>query len=175
MLRLREAGVTVGIGLDGQALADDQDMWAELRLARGLASTPSPAGEALSARALLAMATRAGAAVVMGAAPLLGTIAPGSAADFFALRLDRVRGPYLDARTDLLDAVLGRAKPTDVDTAVVAGEARLRDGRPVGLVRGDIEARLAASLAEPKSPAQETRERLAAALASHLRDVYADW
>lgn len=175
VLRLRDAGVTVGLGLDGQALADDQDMWTEIRLARGLAFTPGPAGRALSSRMLIEMATTAGAAVVMGTSPPLGALAPGAAADFFALRLDRIRGPYLDARSDLLDAVVGRGKPADVDTVIVAGEARFRDGRPVGVDRGEVEARLAASLSEAKSPSQEARERVAAAVASHLRVLYGAW
>jgi cytosine/adenosine deaminase-related metal-dependent hydrolase len=175
VLDLLDGGVTTGIGLDGQTLGDDQDMWTEMRLARGLAVTPGIAGRSLTARALIAMATTAGAAIVMGPGARLGAIVPDAAADFAAVRLDRVRGPYLDPRTDLIDAVVGRAKPADVDTVVVAGEMQVGAGRPMRIARADVEARLRDSLAVPKSGHQEGRERLSAALAVHLARLYGGW
>jgi cytosine/adenosine deaminase-related metal-dependent hydrolase len=175
VLKLRDFGVTTGIGLDGQALGDDQDMWSEMRLARGLAFAPGIPGRSLPSRVLLEMATRAGAAIVMGPGRRLGAIAPGAAADFAAIRLDRVRGPYLDPRTDLIDAVVGRAKPIDVDTVVVSGETSVHAGRPTYVVRADVEAQLRDSLSAPKSDFEQSQEHLSAAVAAHLAELYSGW
>lgn len=175
VLKLMDAGVTVGLGLDGQTLNDDQDMWLEMRLARGLAVEPGIPGRSLSARAVLAMATEAGARIVGGPGLPRGRLAPNHAADLIAVRMARMRGPYLDARTDLAEAVIGRAKPCDLDTVIVAGEIRIAEGRPASDRRAEVEARLEAVLAAPKSAAQEERERLVAKLAAHLETLYAGW
>lgn len=175
VLKLRDAGVTVGIGLDGQTLGDDQDMWTEMRLVRGLAFTPGATGRALSARDILAMATTAGTAITGGPGPRRGVLEPGAAADFAAIRLGRVRGPYLDPRTDLVEAVLGRARPRDVDAVVVGGRKRIAAGKPTGADLAEVEARLAASLAPAKGDRQLHREALVSRLAGDLRALYADW
>jgi 5-methylthioadenosine/S-adenosylhomocysteine deaminase len=173
IVRLLDAGVPVGLGLDGQTLNDDQDMWLEMRLARGLAFEARSSRSFLSARDVIAMATITGAAITGG--PQRGQLTPGSCADMMAIRLDRITNPYLDARTGILDAVFGRAKPLDIDTVFVGGEVRIDAGRPVSISIADVQARLASSLSHAKSDTQLMREALAAQLGPHLRDLYAHW
>jgi cytosine/adenosine deaminase-related metal-dependent hydrolase len=175
VLKLSDCGVTMGIGLDGHALNDDQDMWSEMRLARALAFAPGILGRSLPAREMLAMATTGGAAIVKAPGNYLGAIAPFGVADFAAVRLDRVRGPYLDLRTDLIDTLLGRAKPIDVDTVVVSGEFSVRAGEPTRVARADIETRLRDLLLAPKSRAQEEREQLSTALIDYIVQLYRNW
>ncbi len=173
VMQLLEAGVSVGLGLDGQGLNDDQDMWLEMRLARGLALEPGISNAYLSARKTMAMATTAGAAITGG--PRRGELVPGASADMVAIRLDRVASPYLDSRMGIVEAVFGRAKPLDIDTVFVGGAAKIEAGRPVGISLAEIQTRLAEFLAEPKPGRQLLREALAAQLGPHLQDLYSDW
>jgi len=125
---LREAGVTVALGLDGQTINDDQDMWAELRLAHSLSYAPGRLEPAPAAGTMLAMAGANAARAVGGPMPALGTLAAGGPADFIVLDLARITGPYLRDGVPLADLVLRRAKPEDVVAAVVDGRLRF-DGR----------------------------------------------
>lgn len=102
----RRAGVKVGLGVDGSASNDGNNMLAEARQAMLLArlqislrppegpdtalstSDPSRDGEWMSAREALELATLGGAAV-LGRTDI-GSLEPGKCADFFALRLDDV-------------------------------------------------------------------------------------
>jgi cytosine/adenosine deaminase-related metal-dependent hydrolase len=173
VLDLREAGVTVGIGLDGQALSDDQDMLIEIRLAQGLAFEPGFEGRSLSARQMLEMATENGVQIVGG--PKRGRLEPGHAADLIALRLEHIRGPYLDSRTDLVDAVVGRAQKRDVDTIVVGGEILVQKGGHARHQLSEVAARIRESLSAATDESQQEREQMMAAIIPHLQEVYADW
>lgn len=172
-VRLLDAGVQVGLGLDGQALNDDQDIWQEMRLAKGLAFERCASGAFVSGRDVLSMATKDGAAITGG--PLRGELLPGNMADLLAIRLDRIVGPYLDVRIGILDAVLGRAKPLDIDTVIVGGETRVDGGNPAGQQLNEVQARLASALGAPKLEGQLLRETLAAQLGPYLQDLYAGW
>jgi cytosine/adenosine deaminase-related metal-dependent hydrolase len=172
-VRLLDAGVQVGLGLDGQALNDDQDIWQEMRLAKGLAFERRASGAFVSGRDVLSMATKDGAAITGG--PLRGELLPGNMADLVAIRLDRIVSPYLDVRIGILDAVLGRGKPLDVDTVIVGGEIRVDGGNPAGQQLKEVRARLASALGVPKSEGQLLREALAAQLGPYLQDLYAGW
>ena len=61
---LRRAGVRVGLGTDGPASGDDLDLWTQARLAGLFARVTSGDAAALTARELLLMATRDGAAAI---------------------------------------------------------------------------------------------------------------
>lgn len=175
VLQLRNAGIVVGLGLDGGAINDDQDMWLEMRLARGLAVEPGAAGRALAAREVLAMATTAGAAITGGPGLMRGALKPDAASDMTIICLDRICSPYLDSRTDLVEAVFGRAKPSDVDAVIVGGTARIQSGKHVSIARKSVEDHLKEVLSEAKPPGQLAREALVGRLTAHLLALYADW
>jgi 5-methylthioadenosine/S-adenosylhomocysteine deaminase len=172
-LDLIDAGVAVGIGLDGVGLNDNQDMLLEMRLTGGLAFEPGFDGRYLTSRQVLKMATQVGAKIV--GHPSVGSLEPGAEADLLTLKLENIRQPYLDERMDLVDAVLRRAQRRDVDTVVVAGEVRISNGKHV---KHDIQA--IASLIDEWFSAQDDINRLknnklVDQLLPYLRDVYKDW
>ncbi|MFO7548547.1 MAG: 8-oxoguanine deaminase [Acidimicrobiia bacterium] len=128
------AGVRVGLGVDGSASNDGGHLLGEARqamlLAR-LAAAPSQdrdQGELMPARHALEMATLGGAAVL--GREDVGCLEPGRAADFFAVRLDRVE--YAGASHDPVAALLLCA-PVHVDETWVHGRAVVHRGEVVVL------------------------------------------
>jgi cytosine/adenosine deaminase-related metal-dependent hydrolase len=120
---LRTAGVPVGLGCDGSASADAASLWLEARAAMLLARLHDGAS-AMSARDALHMATIGGARC-LGRDGVIGTIAPGAAADVVVWRLD---GPaFAGALTDPVEAWL-RCGPVSAHHTVVAGRVLVEDG-----------------------------------------------
>lgn len=127
------AGVKVGLGVDGSASNDGSHMLEEVRqamlLARvrsgllGFSRSDRDAPPLLTARQALELATRGGAAVL--GRDDLGQLAPGKAADFFAVRLDRLE--YAGALHDPVAALVFCA-PVRADYTVVGGRFVVKEG-----------------------------------------------
>src|SRR5256885_8790675 len=83
---LRQAGVRVGLGVDGSASNDSSHLLAEARQALLLRRLATMDPGALTARAALRMATRGGAAAL--GRDDLGQLGPGLAADLVGFRID---------------------------------------------------------------------------------------
>jgi 8-oxoguanine deaminase len=109
--------------VDGSACNDSSHMLAEVRMALLLQRVSgNPAG--LSAREALWLATRGGARVL--GRDDIGQLAPGKAADFIGVRLDRP--DYAGALHDPLAALVFCA-PQSVDLSVINGRTVVEDGR----------------------------------------------
>ncbi len=118
-----DAGVNVGLGVDGSASNDASHLLAEARTALLLQrAVHGPA--ALTAREAVALATRGGAAVL--GRDDIGSIAPGMAADLIAFNLDAPG--YAGATHDPLAALVFCA-PQRVALSVIHGRVVVRDGR----------------------------------------------
>ena len=161
-----DAGVRVGLGVDGSASNDASNILLEARQAmllarlrigllppegpRTLLSTSDPlrSGEWMTARQALEIATRGGAAVL--GRPDIGALAPGMCADFFSIDLNTV--DYAGALNDPVAATVfcapQKARHTVIDGRVVVENGRVTtvDMAPV------IEAhnRFSRELADPR-------------------------
>lgn len=129
VVRMKNAGLTVGLGTDGASSNNNLDMFEELRLAatlhKGALLDPTviPAAEAFQ------MATEDGAkAVFLGNRH--GTLMSGAAADITLLALD---SPHFQPTYDLLSNVVYAAGADDVTDVLVAGKWLLDQGNPVTL------------------------------------------
>ncbi len=120
--QLIDAGVAVGLGVDGSASSDAGNLLNEARQAMLLQRVlGGPA--ALKAREALELATLGGARV-LGRADI-GSIAVGKAADFVAFRVD---GPeFAGAQHDVV-AALVLCMPDRVDLSVINGRRVIADG-----------------------------------------------
>jgi cytosine/adenosine deaminase-related metal-dependent hydrolase len=136
-----DAGVPVGLGVDGSASNDSSHMLAEARMALLLQrvrppSVPPRGREGpvgLSAEEALWLATRGGAAVL--GRDDIGQLAPGKAADFIGLRLDRL--DYAGALHDPLAATVFCA-PQRVDLSVINGRVVVEDGHLLTVDLGPV-------------------------------------
>ena len=132
MRALQDAGVPVGLGVDGSASNDAGSMLAEARQAMLLQRVAQGAG-AMSARAALALATRGGAALL--GRNDIGQIALGKRAD---LAIWDMRGTQSAGSWDPAAFLL--AGPNAVRDLFVEGRQIVRDGHITTL---DLETVLA--------------------------------
>jgi cytosine/adenosine deaminase-related metal-dependent hydrolase len=120
---LRDAGVPVGLGVDGSSSADAASLWLEARTAMLLAKWRSGT-DAASARMALDMATRGGAAC-LGRGGELGELSVGAVGDVAVWSLE---GPaFAGAIADPVEGWL-RCGPVAARHTVVAGRLVVEDG-----------------------------------------------
>jgi len=125
--RLRDAGVRVGLGVDGSASNDGAHALAEARQAL-LLQRVGHGPAAMSAREALELATLGGAAVL--GRDDIGELAPGMAADFVAFDLSSVG--FAGALADPVAALVFCAPPAAA-WSVVDGRVVVREGHLVPL------------------------------------------
>ena len=117
MPALRQAGVPVGIGTDGSASNDSQNMLEAVKTAALLQKVARLDPRALTAGDVLAMATVEGARA-LGLERRIGSLEPGKRADVVRLRGDR---PGLANVHDPRQQVVYCTSPSDVADVWVAG------------------------------------------------------
>jgi 8-oxoguanine deaminase len=128
-----EAGVKVGLGVDGSASNDGSHLLAEVRqtmlLARvkegitGFSLSNDPNRRLMSARQALWLGTRGGAAVL--GRQDVGSLAAGKCADFFAVQLERLE--FAGAAHDPVSALVF-CQPRRVDYLAVGGRWVVKEG-----------------------------------------------
>lgn len=123
--QMLEAGMRVGIGVDGTSSNDSGSMLAEVRVAFLMHRAHQGVG-AIDARTALRMATRGGADVLRN--PRIGRIEVGSAADIVLIdveRFDLSGGASADPLAGLVFCGLGRP----VDWSLINGRIVVERGR----------------------------------------------
>ena len=131
---LRAAGMPVGLGTDGAASNDGQNMLEAVKAAALLQKVARLDPGALLAGDVLAMATIEGARC-LGLDGLVGSLEPGKRADVVRLGGD---GPGLANVHDPGQQVVYCASPADVADVWVDGERRVAGGRLVGNDLGEL-------------------------------------
>jgi cytosine/adenosine deaminase-related metal-dependent hydrolase len=132
-----DAGVIVGLGVDGSASNDSSNMLAEARQAL---LAPRPALEPvrwLTAEDVLWMATRGGARCL--GRDDIGSLEAGKAADL--ILIDTRRLSYAGAASDLVAALVFTPFPEPVATAIVNGRVVVENGHLVGVDVWELVAR----------------------------------
>ncbi len=132
---MRDAGVPVGLGVDGSASNDGSHLLAEVRqcllLQRLGLSLSKPLGNprAMTAREALEIATLGGAAVL--GRDDIGSLAPGMAADIIAFDLNALA--YAGGAVHDPVAALVFCQPQAVDLALVNGHLLVENGQPLAI------------------------------------------
>ena len=123
---MRDAGVTVGLGVDGSASNDGGDLMAEARMALLLQRVKNGA-DAMSARETLEIATRGGADV-LGRSDL-GSLEVGKRADIAVWEISGIANAGAWDRV----AALVLCGPQNVRDLFVEGRSVVRDGQMVNV------------------------------------------
>ncbi len=140
--RFIEAGVKTGLGTDGPASNDDQDMWTEIHLAallpKGLSGDPT----VVPAREAFALATCWGARAI-GLEQIIGSLEPGKRADITVVELGRLHSTprYRYTSDAIYSYLVYTAHNSDVRHTLVDGRFLLRDHRLLTVDEQDILAR----------------------------------
>ncbi len=127
-----DAGVRVGLGVDGSASNDSSHLLAEARQALLLQRVlGSP--DALTAQEALWIATRGGAHML--GRDDIGQLGPGKAADLIAINADTL--DFAGCQHDLLAALVFCA-PQKVDLSIINGRVVVKDGHLTTLDLGPV-------------------------------------
>jgi 5-methylthioadenosine/S-adenosylhomocysteine deaminase len=122
------AGVNLGIGTDGPASNDDQDLLTEVHLAAMLPKGVGGDPTIVPARQALALATSLGAKAVH-LDHLIGSLEPGKRADIVVLDLNRLHSSprYTYAPDAIYSQIVYSAHASDVRHTLVDGRFLVRD------------------------------------------------
>jgi len=123
VLAQRDAGMRVGLGVDGSASNDGSHMLDEARHAM-LLQRVAHGASAMTAREALRLATRGGAEVL--GRDDIGALAPGMAADLIGVRVESLATAGGAVHDPLASLVFCRIP--NVDLSIVNGRVRVRDG-----------------------------------------------
>ena len=126
-----DAGMRVGLGVDGSASNERSDLFFEVKQAL-LVARGRDGGAAMTAREAIRLGTRGGAAVLRR--DDIGSLEPGKCADFAAWRTD---GLELGGADDLVAGIVF-AGPHRADRLVIGGQDVVRDGRLVNADEDEI-------------------------------------
>jgi 5-methylthioadenosine/S-adenosylhomocysteine deaminase len=167
-------GVTVGIGTDGSASSDNQNMFEAMRAAafvsrvRGL-----PPADWVSTAEAFIMATE-GSARVLGMGDFIGKIAKGYKADLVLLDLDHVNFvPLNNATNQIVFTENGGA----VDKVLIGGKLVVTGGRAIGIDRATLTAKVQAAverLAALNADARRFAERIEPIVSNFCRGLADD-
>lgn len=141
--RFRREGVRVGIGTDGAASNDSQDMFGAIKSAALLQKVHHLDPAAIAAPEVLRMAT-IGGAEALGMEKEIGSLEPGKRAD---VQLLEGNGAELAVLHDPFQQVVYGATPRSVSAVWVDGVKRVEDSKTIGVDRPALasEARTAAA------------------------------
>ncbi|KKC39733.1 amidohydrolase [Devosia epidermidihirudinis] len=139
-VKLREAGVVVGLGTDNVAANNSYDMISEMRVAGLVASHREGRAQPLSSRDLVRMATIDGARA-LGIDHEVGSLEVGKAADIIAIDIS---GAGYSETPDVETVLIYSGSGRDVRHAWVSGEQLVADRqlqrRPFAEIRADYSA-----------------------------------
>ncbi len=124
IMRMADAGLTIGIGTDGAGSNNSQDMIESLKFAALLQKVAGRDASVIDAQTVLDWATR-GAAEILGLAHEIGSLEAGKKADLFVL--SRHSAKIVPAH-DPVASLVYSAGESDVSATIADGVVLMRDG-----------------------------------------------
>ena len=171
-----QAGVLVGLGLDGKSINDDDDMIQEMKVCYLLHRIPSLELHSphMSARDVFKMTTENNA-VLLGFGREIGRLEPGRLADMVLLDYEKMCHPFVDPSHDPIDVLLYRGKGTHVDTVMVNGRVVVEGGKVLTLDEADLAGRLAEAASLPRTEKEKALVQVMDELKQHVIRYYEGW
>ena len=135
--KIREKGITLGLGTDGAASNNNLDMLKEVNHASLLAKAVAGDARALNAFESLQMATL-DSATAMGMANSIGSLEVGKQADMISLSLNEL---HTEPACNIASRIVYASNSSQVKNSWVAGRQLLSDGQLLTLNKQEIHAR----------------------------------
>lgn len=136
--KLRDAGVSVALGTDGQGSTNTLDMFEEIKLAAYLQKGMFGTATAISAKDVLEMATIEGARV-LGIDSEVGSLEVGKKADVILIDLDK---PHLLPRQDIYSLLAYSVNGADVDTSIIDGKIVMENRSILGVDEDEMKQKI---------------------------------
>ena len=138
VVKMLDAGVTVGIGTDGSASNNDVDMFGEMNTVAKIHKVARMDPTAMNAATTLHAATKGGA-TLLGAESRIGSLEVGKKADLIVLDMDQ---PHLTPVYNPVSHLVYTARGSDVIHSVINGRVVMRDRLLTTLDEGEILAEM---------------------------------
>lgn len=135
VIKLRENGLNVGIGTDGQGSTTTLDMFEEMRLCGYLQKVSRKSSTCINAYEILRMATIDGAKV-LGLNKEIGSIEQGKKADIIIIDMNKT---HLIPNNDICTNLVYSANGQDVETVIIDGKIIMEDKRIPNINQEKIE------------------------------------
>jgi cytosine/adenosine deaminase-related metal-dependent hydrolase len=177
VMQMRKAGINVAMGLDDKTINDDEDAVMELRMMRKVhrIATYDLAEPPLDAYEAFEIATLNGARVC-GFEGEAGALVPGMRADAVLVDLERVENePWLDPRSDIVEAFVQRAMGSDVNTVVIGGRVAMRERELELLDVGALFAEVRDFCAKGLTDEHRKRAEMLARIKPYAQKWYKTW
>jgi len=176
VFHMLQAGVLVGLGLDGKSINDDDDFIQEMKVCFLLHRIPSLELDSpyLSARQVFQMATENNAKL-LGYGQELGRLEPGRLADLVLLDYEKMTYPFVDPSHDPIDTLLYRGVGRHVHTVIVNGSIVVQDGRLLTVDEEAIGAQLAEAASRPRAVNERALVHAMDELRAHVVKYYQGW
>jgi 5-methylthioadenosine/S-adenosylhomocysteine deaminase len=156
ILRMREAGIAVGLATDGPVSNNTLDILESLRLMAMVAKHDSGDPRTMTLAEALTVATR-GSARVFGRPDDLGHLAAGYLADIALVDLG---GPHTQPLHDPAAALVYSARASDVRTVICDGKVVMRDWELLTIDLDEVIARVGDSMERLSRRVPESRIQL---------------
>ena len=129
VVKLRNNGISVGLGTDGIGTTSTMDMFEEMKTAAFLQKVNTMQPTAISAYEILKMATIEGAKV-LGMEKEIGTIEVGKKADLIFIKNDKL---HLCPENDVCSNIVYSANGADVDTVIIDGKIIMQNRKLINI------------------------------------------
>ncbi len=174
--RMLSKGVSLGIGLDGFGLDDDQDYLRELRMAWILSKKPGASADSIPASDILSAGTTGGARISFSQGTKIGKLQPGYLADLLLVDTETLKGVWCSPAVSAGDLLLQRGTRQHVSHLMVNGKWVIQNSRSTQLNEVDVENQLRSQLDQYLNDGQyQNRFVMAKRLSEQIRKYYQQW
>ena len=127
--KLRENGITIGLGTDGIGSTTTMDMFEEMKTAAYLQKVSTKEPSVISAYDILKMATIDGAKV-LGMDDQIGTLEPGKKADMIFIKTDKI---HMCPANDVCYNLVYSSNGADVESVMIDGKIIKQNRKMINL------------------------------------------
>lgn len=129
VVKLRNNGISIGLGTDGIGSTTTMDMFEEMKTAAYLQKVNTMEPSSISAYDILKMATIDGAKV-LGMEDQIGSLEPGKKADMIFIKTDKL---HLCPENDICANIVYSSNGADVETVMIDGKIIMQNRKMVNL------------------------------------------